>query len=52
MPQFALDFSPFVVRIQPGRMMEETATNGNMKNPSMTGKSSTSSNNSSSRYLF
>lgn len=51
MPQCVTDYSPFTVRIRPGRMREETAKNGNTRNPSLTGKSSTSSNNSSSRYM-
>ncbi|KAG8331674.1 phosphatidylinositol-3,5-bisphosphate 5-phosphatase, variant 2 [Homalodisca vitripennis] len=44
MPHCVTDFSPFTVRIRPGRRREETgrgATAG--KNPSLTGQSSTSS---------
>lgn len=47
MPRCVTDFSPFIVRIRPGRMREETSKSGNnMKNPSLTGQSSTSSANS------
>lgn len=49
MPQCVTDFSPFTVRIRPGRMMEEMSKSGKnecMKNPSVTGKSSSSSNTS------
>lgn len=49
MPQCVTDFSPFTVRGRPSRRTEETAKNGSIKNPSLTGKSSTSSNNSTTR---
>lgn len=48
MPNFTTDFSPFAVRIRPGRRREETSSKGGtMKNPSLTGQSSTSSTTSS-----
>ncbi|XP_046738067.1 polyphosphoinositide phosphatase isoform X4 [Diprion similis] len=48
MPHFTTNFSPFAVRVRPGRRREETGNkNANMKNPSMTGQSSTSSTASS-----
>lgn len=48
MPHFTTNFSPFAVRIRPGRRREETGSkNLNMKNPSLTGQSSTSSTTSS-----
>ncbi|KAK2581293.1 hypothetical protein KPH14_008078 [Odynerus spinipes] len=48
MPHFTTSYSPFAVRIRPGRRREETGNkNLNMKNPSMTGQSSTSSTTSS-----
>ncbi|XP_076239443.1 polyphosphoinositide phosphatase FIG4 [Calliopsis andreniformis] len=48
MPHFTTSFSPFAVRVRPGRRREETGSkNLNMKNPSMTGQSSTSSTTSS-----
>ncbi|XP_046416472.1 polyphosphoinositide phosphatase isoform X2 [Neodiprion fabricii] len=48
MPNFTTNFSPFAVRVRPGRRREETGNkNANMKNPSMTGQSSTSSTASS-----
>ncbi|XP_031847551.1 polyphosphoinositide phosphatase FIG4 isoform X2 [Nomia melanderi] len=48
MPHFTTNFSPFAVRVRPGRRREETGSkNLNMKNPSMTGQSSTSSTTSS-----
>ncbi|XP_029042944.2 polyphosphoinositide phosphatase isoform X1 [Osmia bicornis bicornis] len=48
MPHFTTSFSPFAVRVRPGRRREETGNkNLNMKNPSMTGQSSTSSTTSS-----
>ncbi|KAF7992786.1 hypothetical protein HCN44_005130 [Aphidius gifuensis] len=49
MPHFTTNYSPFAVRIRPGRRREETSTNKivNIKNPSMTGQSSTSSTASS-----
>ncbi|CAH0383130.1 unnamed protein product [Bemisia tabaci] len=50
MPHCVTDYSPFRVRIRPGRMREETASkaNTNMKNPSLTGHCSTGSTASSS----
>ena len=51
MPNFTTDFSPFAVRIRPGRRREETSSKGGtMKNPSLTGQSSTSSTTSSDRF--
>ncbi|KAJ8866836.1 hypothetical protein PR048_032697 [Dryococelus australis] len=51
MPHFTTNYSPFSVRVRPGRRREETSTKGgSMKNPSMTGQSSTSSTTSSARY--
>ncbi|KYN43635.1 Polyphosphoinositide phosphatase [Trachymyrmex septentrionalis] len=48
MPHFTTCYSPFAVRVRPGRRREEAGTkNLNMKNPSMTGQSSTSSTTSS-----
>ncbi|XP_017878780.1 polyphosphoinositide phosphatase isoform X2 [Ceratina calcarata] len=48
MPHFTTSFSPFAVRVRPGRGREEAGSkNLNMKNPSMTGQSSTSSTTSS-----
>ncbi|XP_044594224.1 polyphosphoinositide phosphatase isoform X1 [Cotesia glomerata] len=49
MPHFTTNYSPFAVRVRPGRRREETGNkrNGNIKNPSMTGQSSTSSTASS-----
>ncbi|XP_033230009.1 polyphosphoinositide phosphatase isoform X3 [Belonocnema kinseyi] len=48
MPHFTMNFSPFAVRVRPGRRREETGNkNVNMKNPSLTGQSSTSSTASS-----
>ncbi|XP_063228139.1 polyphosphoinositide phosphatase isoform X3 [Bacillus rossius redtenbacheri] len=48
MPHFTTNYSPFTMRVRPGRRREETATKGGaMKNPSMTGQSSTSSTTSS-----
>ncbi|XP_012222338.1 polyphosphoinositide phosphatase isoform X2 [Linepithema humile] len=48
MPQSTTCYSPFAVRVRPGRRREETGSkNLNMKNPSMTGQSSTSSTTSS-----
>ncbi|XP_054263267.1 polyphosphoinositide phosphatase-like isoform X2 [Macrosteles quadrilineatus] len=44
MPHCVTDFSPFTVRVRPGRRREETAKGANTgKNPSLTGQSSTSS---------
>lgn len=51
MPHFTTCYSPFAVRVRPGRRREEAGNkNLNMKNPSMTGQSSTSSTTSSARY--
>ena len=51
MPHFTTNFSPFAVRVRPGRRREETGNkNVNMKNPSLTGQSSTSSTASSARF--
>ncbi|KAJ4450362.1 hypothetical protein ANN_01783 [Periplaneta americana] len=48
MPHFTTNFSPFTVRIRPGRRREETSSKGGtIKNPSLTGQSSTSSTTSS-----
>ncbi|EFN85512.1 SAC domain-containing protein 3 [Harpegnathos saltator] len=48
MPHFTTCYSPFAVRVRPGRRREEAGSkNLNMKNPSMTGQSSTSSTTSS-----
>ncbi|XP_068081775.1 polyphosphoinositide phosphatase isoform X2 [Anabrus simplex] len=48
MPHCTTDFSPFTVRARPGRRREEsTPKAGTMKNPSLTGQSSTSSTTSS-----
>ncbi|XP_020292603.1 polyphosphoinositide phosphatase isoform X2 [Pseudomyrmex gracilis] len=48
MPHFTTCYSPFAVRVRPGRRREEAGTKSlNMKNPSMTGQSSTSSTTSS-----
>ncbi|KAJ9595423.1 hypothetical protein L9F63_013382, partial [Diploptera punctata] len=48
MPHFTTNFSPFTVRVRPGRRREETSSKGGtMKNPSLTGQSSTSSTTSS-----
>ncbi|XP_066600542.1 polyphosphoinositide phosphatase [Prorops nasuta] len=48
MPHSTTSFSPFAVRIQPGRRREEAGNKTlNMRNPSMTGQSSTSSTTSS-----
>lgn len=46
MPHCVTDFSPFTVRVRPGRRREETVKGSN-KNPSLTGQSSTSSTTSS-----
>uniref|UniRef100_A0A1B6BYX7 SAC domain-containing protein n=1 Tax=Clastoptera arizonana TaxID=38151 RepID=A0A1B6BYX7_9HEMI len=46
MPNCVTDYSPFTVRVRPGRRREE-ATKGGNKNPSLTGLSSTSSTTSS-----
>lgn len=48
MPHFTTNFSPFVVRVRPGKRREETTKkNSSVKNPSLTGQSSTSSTTSS-----
>ncbi|XP_011328957.1 polyphosphoinositide phosphatase isoform X4 [Ooceraea biroi] len=48
MPHFTTCYSPFAVRVRPGRRREGAGSkNLNMKNPSMTGQSSTSSTTSS-----
>lgn len=53
MPHFTTNFSPFTVRIRPGRRREETSLKGRtMKNPSLTGQSSTSSTASSARFVL
>lgn len=50
MPHFTTNVSPFAVRVRPGRRREETGKKSlSMKNPSMTGQSSTSSTASSAR---
>lgn len=52
MPNSTTNVSPFEVRIRPGRRWEETGAKTSMKNPSLTGQSSTSSTTSSgSRYI-
>ena len=51
MPHFTTNFSPFAVRVRPGRRREEAGNkNINIKNPSLTGQSSTNSTASSARY--
>lgn len=53
MPNFTTDYSPFIIRIRPVRRREENSNKGfAMKNPSVTGQSSTSSAASSSRYFY
>lgn len=48
MPHCTTDYSPFIVRARPGRRREESTSRGGiMKNPSLTGQSSTSSTTSS-----
>ncbi|XP_012271365.1 polyphosphoinositide phosphatase isoform X2 [Orussus abietinus] len=48
MPHFTTNYSPFAVRVRPGRRREEAGSKHvNMKNPSMTGQSSTGSTASS-----
>ncbi|XP_018336743.1 polyphosphoinositide phosphatase isoform X2 [Agrilus planipennis] len=48
MPNFTTNYSPFVVRIRPGRRREECGNKDTgTKNPSLTGQSSTSSTTSS-----
>jgi len=50
MPNCVTDFSPFSMRIRPGKKREQISDK--TRNPSMTGHSSTNSINSSSRYLL
>lgn len=53
MPHFTTNFSPFAVRIRPGKRREESGSkNLNIKNPNMTGQSSTGSTASSARWIF
>ncbi|XP_049833832.1 polyphosphoinositide phosphatase isoform X1 [Schistocerca gregaria] len=48
MPNFTTNFSPFAVRVRPGRRREEMGAKGSsMKNPSLSGQSSSSSTTSS-----
>ncbi|KAI4463439.1 polyphosphoinositide phosphatase [Holotrichia oblita] len=47
MPNNTTNYSPFTIRIRPGRRREETSNKNPMKNPSLTGQSSTSSTTSS-----
>ncbi|KAK9870183.1 hypothetical protein WA026_006270 [Henosepilachna vigintioctopunctata] len=48
MPTYTTDYSPFSIRIRPVRRREDVSTKGNtMKNPSVTGQSSTGSTGSS-----
>lgn len=50
MPNFTANYSPFALRVRPVRRREENSSKGNaMKNPSVTGQSSTSSAASSTR---
>lgn len=49
MPNFTTNYSPFTIRIRPGKRREQTSNKNAMKNPSLTGQSSTSSTASSSR---
>lgn len=52
MPNFTTNYSPFTLRVRPVRRREENSNKGNgitMKNPSLTGQSSTSSAASSTR---
>lgn len=50
MPNATTNYSPFTLRIRPGKRREQTSNKSQMKNPSLTGQSSTSSTASSSRY--
>jgi len=50
MPNCVTDFSPFSMRIRPGKKREQISDK--TRNPSMTGHSSTNSVNTSSRYLY
>lgn len=43
MPNYTNNYSPFTIRIRPGRRREETTNKYATKNPSLTGQSSTSS---------
>ncbi|KAF5302794.1 hypothetical protein FQA39_LY01974 [Lamprigera yunnana] len=48
MPNFTINYSPFTIRVRPGKRREESSSKaGIMKNPSLTGQSSTSSTTSS-----
>ncbi|KAF5294867.1 hypothetical protein FQR65_LT10665 [Abscondita terminalis] len=48
MPNFTINYSPFTIRVRPGKRREESSNKGGfMKNPSLTGQSSTSSTASS-----
>lgn len=49
MPNATVNYSPFTLRIRPGKRREHTSNKSQMKNPSLTGQSSTSSTASSSR---
>lgn len=49
MPNFTINYSPFVVRVGPGRRREQTKGNAEMKNPSLMGQSSPGSTDSSDR---
>ncbi|XP_014233608.1 polyphosphoinositide phosphatase isoform X2 [Trichogramma pretiosum] len=48
MPHFTTDFSPFSIRIRPGRRKEEAGYKNQTKNPSLSGHCSTQSSASSS----
>lgn len=54
MPNFTTNYSPFTLRVRPVRRREENSSRGNstvtMKNPSVTGQSSSCSTASSARY--
>jgi len=58
MPNFTTDFSPFTVRIRPGKRREELSSKKALalRNPSLTGHCSTSSTTSGTRltplYFF
>ena len=51
MPNFGTDFSPFAVRVRPGKRREELSSKNALalRNPSLTGQSSTSSTASGTR---
>lgn len=51
MPNGTTNYSPFTIRIRPGKRREQMSNKNLMKNPSLTGQSSTSSTASSSRYV-